>query len=101
MKRALAILVALALALVAAPAAQAKTADVTDADVALRMAPDGALLVTERLTFDYDGSFEGSYRDIILRHGEHITGVTLSQDGVKFKPGGNTALGSHDRAGVF
>ncbi len=37
-----------------------------DADVSLRLAPDGALLVTEDLTFEYDGHFEGSYRDIAL-----------------------------------
>lgn len=97
----IAVLLALALALLAAPAAFAKTADVTDADVSLRLAPDGALLVTERLTFDYDGHFEGSYRDINLNHDERISDVTLRQDGREFQPGGNTALGSHDRAGVF
>ncbi len=74
-----------------------RSADITDADVALRLAPDGSLLVTERLTFDYDGHFEGSYRDIILRHGERITDVAVSQDGSRFQPGGNTGLGSYDR----
>ena len=94
-------LLALAAALLTAPAAAAKTADVTDADVSLRLAPDGSLLVTERLTFDYDGHFEGSYRDIVLNHDERIEGVRLSQEGRDFQPGGNTALGSHDRPGVF
>ena len=74
-------------------------ADITDADVALRLAPNGDLLVTERLNFNYDGTFEGSYRDIDLLHGERIGDVSVSQDGQPFRPGGNTALGSHDRAG--
>ncbi len=93
---ALAALLTLAVAMALAAPAIAKTANVTDADVSLRLAPDGSLLVTERLTFNYDGRFEGSYRDIILRHGEQIEDVTLSQDGRVFQPGGNTALGSHD-----
>ena len=76
-------------------------ADITDADVALRLAPNGDLLVTERLHFNYDGTFEGSYRDIDLLHGERIGDVSVSQDGQSFSPGGNTALGSHDRPGVF
>ena len=79
----------------------ARSADITDADVALRLAPDGALLVTERLTFEYDGHFEGSYRDINLqlRRADHRRPV--SQDGQQFEPGGNTGLGSFDRPGVF
>ncbi|MDX6582427.1 MAG: hypothetical protein QOI10_1611 [Solirubrobacterales bacterium] len=88
-------------ALVLCAPALAKTADITDADVSLRLAPDGSLLVTENLKFNYDGHFEGSYRDIVLRHGERITDVTLSQDGRNFRPGGNTTLGSHDTAGLF
>ena len=36
----------------------------TDASVDLRLAADGSLLVDEHLTFNYDGTFEGSYRDI-------------------------------------
>ncbi|MFI5123410.1 MAG: DUF2207 family protein, partial [Vicinamibacteria bacterium] len=79
----------------------ARSADITDADFALRLAKDGSLLVTERLSFNYDGHFEGSYRDIDLLHGERITGVTVSQDGQVFEPGGATGLGSDDRPGVF
>ena len=94
-------LVGFVLTLALAAPAFGKTADVTDADVALRLAPDGSLLVTERLTFDYQGHFEGSYRDIILNHDERISDIELSQDGRVFATGGNTALGSHDRPGVF
>jgi len=96
-----AIAAALAALLALAPAAFARSADIVDADISLRLAPDGALLVTERLTFEYDGHFEGSYRDIELNFGERITDVSVSQDGREFEPGGNTILGSHDRPGVF
>lgn len=96
-----ALAISLAAALALAPAALARSADITDADVDLRLARDGSLLVVEHLTFDYDGSFQGSYRDIELRHGELITNVSLSQGGETYKPGGNTALGSNDRPGVF
>jgi len=92
---------AVAVALVAAPAAFARSADIVDADVRLGLANDASLLVAERLTFDYDGSFEGSYRDINLLHGERITDVEVSEGGDAYDPGGNTILGSHDRPGVF
>ena len=91
----------LAAALATAPAAHAKSSDVVDADVHLELANDASLLVTERLTFDYEGSFEASYRDINLLHGEKLTDVRVSEDGQPYEPGGNTAFGSLDRAGVF
>ncbi len=91
----------LAVPLALASSALARSADVVDADVQLRLADDGALLVTEELTFEYDGSFEGSYRDIPLNFGERITDVRLSQDGQAYEPVGNTTLGSHDRPGVY
>ena len=71
-----------AVALVAAPAAAAaKDAKVTDADVRLRLAPDASLLVNERLTFDYDGDFQASYREIDLNFGERIGDVAVSEPG--------------------
>jgi hypothetical protein len=97
----IALLAALAAALALAAPAAADSADITDADVALRLAPNGDLLVTEELRFDYQGHFEGSYRDIDLLHGERISDVSVSQNGVRFQPGGNTTLGSHDRPEVF
>jgi uncharacterized membrane protein len=84
-----------------APVARADSADIVDADVHLELANDASLLVTERMTFDYQGTFEGSYRDINLLHGEKLTDVQVSEGGQPYQPGGNTALGSHDRPGVF
>ncbi len=95
------LLAALALALVLAPAASARSADVIDADVELSLADDGSLLVIEHLTYEYDGSFQGSYRDINLLRGERIKDVRLQQGATVFQPGGNTVLGSDDRPGVF
>lgn len=89
-----------ALGTVADPAA-AKTYRIADANVALRLADNGDLLVSEDLTFDFDGSFEGAYRDIPLLEGERITDVQLSEGNRLYKPGGNTILGSFDRPGVF
>ncbi|MET0127610.1 MAG: DUF2207 domain-containing protein, partial [Solirubrobacterales bacterium] len=51
-----------------APPASADSANIIDADVDLALARDGSLLVTEHLTYDYDGTFQGSYRDIDLLH---------------------------------
>ena len=88
-------------ALAAAPAARADSSDVTSADVELRLANDASLLVSEKLTFDYEGSFEASYRDIELLHGEKITDVAVLEDGRRYEPGGCTSFGCYDRAGTF
>lgn len=101
-RRGLAITLAIAAVLAALPvAAQARSSDVVDANVHLSLAPDSSLLVQEVLTFDYQGSFEGSYRDILLKHGERMTDIQVSENGQPLRPGGNTALGSHDQPGVF
>ena len=98
---ALTLLVAAICALAAAAPAHGKSSDVIDADVALRLAGNGDLLVTETLTFDYRGTFQGSYRDIELNHGEVVTDVQVSEGGRPYQPGGNTALGSFDLPGRF
>jgi uncharacterized membrane protein len=100
-RRALLIAITAAAWLLPTGTALARSADVVDADIQMKLAPDASLLVTENLTFDYDGSFEGSYRDIPLLHGERITDVRLSEGGQAYAPGGNTILGSHDRPGVY
>ena len=75
--------------------------DVTEANVQLRLAPDGALLVSERLTFEYTGAFEASYRDINLKHGEQITNVSVREDGRRYRSGGCTAFGCTDADATF
>jgi uncharacterized membrane protein len=88
-------------ALAAAPAAHADSSDVTRADVQLRLAGDSSLLVAESLTFDYEGSFEASYRDIPLLHGEKITDVGVTEGNRRYEPGGCTSFGCYDRDGTY
>ena len=89
-------LAALALALAPATAA-AKEAQVTAAEVELRLADDASLLVNERLRFDYDGDFQASYREIDLNFGERIRDVAVSEPGgPRYRPGGCANLGCFD-----
>lgn len=82
------------------PSGDPKAYDVQRADVTVDVQPDASLLVTERLTFEYSGSFSGAYRDIPLQAGVTLSDVTLSDraEGT-YRPGGNTELGSSDEPG--
>src|SRR5207302_2637125 len=88
-------------ALAVAPAAEAKSYSLTQANVAVRIAKDGSLLVREDISFFFYGSFSGAYRDVPLRKGESIDHVGVSENGQRFTPGGNTKLGSFDTPGKF
>lgn len=56
---------------------------------------DGSVLVTENITFDFDGHFEGAWRDIPSRFGEQVLvgSVSVSEDDNSYGPGGTTTLG--------
>ena len=73
--------------------------DRADIDVAVH--PNASLHVTERLTFDFSGDFSGAYRDIPLAAGVRASNVSVSEEGRRYEPGGNTVLGSYDRPGTF
>jgi len=45
--------------------------------VHIAVEPDGSLAMEERITFFFDGSFTGAYRDIPLRDGERIGDVSV------------------------
>ncbi len=79
-----------------------KEFEITDADVTVRLQEDGSLIVRESLPFDFTGKFSGGYRDIPAQQGVRITdaGVRDAIEG-RYRPGGNTALGSFDRPGTF
>lgn len=83
-----------------APSGDPKAYDVQHADVTVDVQPDASLLVTERLTFEYSGSFSGAYRDIPLQQGVEMSDITLA-DRVEgtYRPGGSTMLGSSDDPG--
>ena len=55
--------------------AQEKSFSLPNADVVVRVQEDGALRITEHLTYSFNGSFSGGYREIPLREGESITNV--------------------------
>ncbi len=94
--------VAAASAVIPAVPTSEKEYEITDAGVSVRLQDDGSLLVHEALPFDFTGSFSGAYRDIPV-----LDGVQLSDFGVReagsgrYRPGGNTALGSSDSPGTF
>src|SRR5439155_12080375 len=96
MRRAL--LVAAALGALALPAA-AHAYSLPNADVAVRVASDGSLLVAEHITIE--GAFHGAYRDIPLRPGESIDRIGVSERGTFYRRGGSTALGSIESPGTF
>ena len=45
---------------------------ISAARVEVEVGPDGTVEVTEHISFDFNGSFEGAYRDIPIRTGEQV-----------------------------
>src|SRR4051794_16217009 len=103
MRRRLLIILAVLGALLVLPSVALGSADVTNADVTLRLAPDASVQVSERLTFNYDGSYHASYRDIPLPNGASLDVRTISvrEGGRVYQPGGCTTQGCTDRTAVF
>ena len=86
-----------AIALSVPAPAEAREAKVVSAAVSLRLANDASLLVNERLTVDYDGDFQATYREIELNFGERIRDVAVSEPGgPRYEPGGCAELGCFD-----
>ena len=79
----------------------AKSYDIAGADVEIVVEEDGALLITEHLIYDFDGSFTGAYRDIPLRSGESFEFVSVSDENTEFVPGGCAVLGCSSPAGTY
>ena len=80
---------------------QPKHFRVERADVRVEVQPDASLHVTEELRFNFSGDFSGAYRDIALAAGARASNVSVSEGGERYRPGGNTVLGSYDRPGTF
>ncbi len=97
------VLAALAVVLALPASALARSLRVVDADVGLRLANDASVLVNERLTVDYSGSYNATYRDIPLTGGETIppNSISVREGNRVYAPGGCTTYGCIDRAGVF
>ena len=88
-------------ALVAAGPAQAKSFTLPEADVRVMVEGNGALDVTERITFAFSGDFSGAFRDIPLRDGERISDVQVLEGQTAYRPGGCAELGCSSPAGTF
>jgi len=90
-------------ALVVIPAlpALAKSYHMASADVTIVVEPDGSLLITERLTFDFDGSFSGAYRDVLLKGDETFELVSVGDETVTYQPGACAWLGCTSPPGTY
>ncbi|HEY3612633.1 MAG TPA: DUF2207 domain-containing protein [Gaiellales bacterium] len=91
-------LVALALP---SPAFADRSFTVPEAFVTVTLSRDGEVLVREDLTYAYDGTFTGAYRDIPLAADVGVRDVSVSEGATSYTPGGDTALGSSDAPGRF
>src|SRR5687768_6283387 len=71
-----------------APSASAKSYTLPNAHVDVRVQRDGSVLVSEQITFAFDGSFEGAWRDIPSRFVEQVErdSVGVSENGVDYRP---------------
>ncbi len=86
----------------AAPAeAQDKSFSLPRAQVVADVQPDGSVLVTENITYDFIGSFEGGYREIPLEDGMSVTGVSVSEGSRGYAPGASAELGSSGAPGTY
>ncbi|MEH3054102.1 MAG: DUF2207 domain-containing protein [Patulibacter minatonensis] len=84
------------------PSGDPKAFQVDRANVDVAVQPDASLVVTEDLTFTYDGDFSGAYRDIPLQPGVTASDFSLSdREQGDYRTGGSTELGSSDLPGTF
>ncbi len=81
--------------------AQDKSFDLPRAEVVAQVQPDGSVLVTERITYDFTGHFEGGYREIPLEDGMRVDQVSVSEGGEEYEPGASAELGSEGTPGTF
>jgi hypothetical protein len=89
--------------LASGPAAGAKSYTLPEASVEVVVRPDGSVDVSEHITFDYDGDFQGAWRDFPSRFGEQVLpdSVQVSEAGQPYEPGGTPVLGESGPAGTF
>ena len=90
----LAVLVAGPFAEPAGAQEEGKSFDLPNAHVVADVRPDGSVLVTEQITYDFTGSFKGGYRQIPLEDGMSVTDVSVSEHGKQYAPGASTNRGS-------
>lgn len=102
MRRVCAVAAVAAIFLLLAPgAAVAKEFTLPAAEVDARILDDGAVRVTERITYAFSGRFSGGFREVPLRPGEDLVDVAVSEEGTAYTPGASAALGSEGSPGTF
>jgi len=85
-----------------APAeAKAKSFTLPKADVVADVQPDGSVLITENITYDFSGSFEGGFREIPFKDGMSVSDVSVSENGKQYAPGASAELGSSGAPGTY
>ena len=81
--------------------AQNKDFELPRAVVVADVQSDGSVVVTEEITYDFTGSFEGGYREIPLKDGMSVDDVSVSEDGKEYAPGASAELGSSGVPGTY
>jgi uncharacterized membrane protein len=81
--------------------AHAKSFSLPKADVVADVQSDGSVLITEHITYDFSGSFEGGYREIPLKDGMSVSDVSVSENGTQYAPGASAKLGSSGAPDTF
>lgn len=93
--------IALSTQMLWAGAAEAKEFRLPEASIVATVRSDGAIAVTERLTYSFDGGFSGAYREIPLTGGVEVGDVSVSEADQTYRPGAPTELGSSGFPGTF
>jgi uncharacterized membrane protein len=102
MRRGLATLVIAVAVLSGAPAsAQTKSFTLPETRIEIKVRSDGAVAITEHITYLFDGSFSGGYREVPLASGERLTDISVTEGGVRYSPGASAELGSSGAPGTF
>lgn len=101
MRRLLGLAASAALVVLVATPAAAKSYHMESADVTIEVMDDGSLLITERLTFDFDGSFSGAYRDVPVAGNETFELVSIGDELVQYQSGGCSWLGCSSPPGTY
>lgn len=78
-----------------------KSFTLPNADVVVRVQESGALRVTEHLTYAFNGTFSGGYREIPLQEGETIADVVVREGNTEYRPGASAELGSAGAPDTF
>ncbi len=81
--------------------AQAKSFSLPQAQVTILVDRDGALHVTEELTYTFSGSFSGGYREIPRLDVGDVTNISVTEGGISYRPGASAELGSSGEVNTY